>query len=440
MAAGTWLVQNKVRPGTYVNFETEPKPLGTLGDRGIATMALPLSWGESKEIIEIEAGENLKKKLGYTIIDEELLLVRETMKRAKKLLLYRLNEGTRASATVTEVDKSLIIIAKYSGVRGNDITVVIQENIDDEAKFDVYTLVDGAEVDVQTVGTTAEIVDNGWVTFGGELIQTAGASLTGGADEEVTNSDYMDYLDAIQVREFNTMALVSEDPLLKSVFVSFIKRLREDEGYKVQCVMENYPIADYEGIISVKNGVILSDGTTIPAVQATAWVAGATAGANVNQSLTYSPYDDAVDTDEKYTNSQIIAALKKGEFIFVPSDGRAIVEQDINSLTSYTPKHGKAFSKNRVIRVFDSINNDFVRIFERYYIGKVDNNVDGRNLLKSECINYLTTLEGINALQNFNPQTDITVEQGEGIEDVYSEIYIQPVDAIERIYMLVTAK
>lgn len=45
MAGGTFTMQNKVRPGVYVNVGGKGQALGTLGIRGIAAMALPLSWG-----------------------------------------------------------------------------------------------------------------------------------------------------------------------------------------------------------------------------------------------------------------------------------------------------------------------------------------------------------------------------------------------------------
>lgn len=435
MAAGTWTTQNKVRPGVYINFESVPKPLGTVGDRGIVTMALPLSWGEAKKIITIEAGEDPFNKLGYDITSTQLLLIREALKRAKTLLLYRLNTGTKATATID----NLTVAAKYGGVRGNDLSIVIQTNVDNPAKFDVKTLLDGKEMDAQTVATVDELQGNDWVDFSGTgvLNATAGVNLTGGADGEVTNQDHMDYLAAIEVQDFNTMALASDDQTLKSLYVSFVKRMRGDEGKKIQVVMPNYPDADYEGVISVKNGVILSDGTVIDAVKAVAWVAGATAGADINQSLTYQAYDDAVDVDTRYTNSQIIDALNNGEFLFSPSDGKAIVEQDINTLTSFTPTKGKQFRKNRVIRVLDGIAVDFKRIFESYYIGKVNNNEDGRNIFKNECVNYLTTLQNIAAIQNFDSQTDITVQQGSESDSVVVELYVQPVDSVEKLYFTI---
>lgn len=438
MAGGVWSSMNKVRPGVYINFASERQALGALGERGIVTMPLPLSWGPSKQVITVNAGDDTFDMLGYDITAPQLLLVREALKRAKTLLLYRLNDGDKATATIG----GMTVTAKYSGVRGNNITIVVQANVDNPSMFDVQTLVEGREVDVQTVSTIGELRENAWVTFSGTgtLTETAGVNLAGGTDGEVTNADYMDYLAAIELYDFQTMAAPVTDETLKAVFVSFVQRLRETEGKKIQVVLPDYPDADYEGVISVKNGVVLADGTTIDKVKATAWVAGATAAANVNESLTYAAYDDAVDVDTRYTHSQIEQALLNGEFLFVPSDGRAIVEQDINTFTSYTPEKGKHFSKNRVIRVLDGIANDLKRRFEQNFIGKVGNTEDGRNLLKNEIINYLNALQNIGAIQNFDAQGDIQVLSGSDIDSVYVELYIQPTDAIEKVYMLVTVR
>ncbi len=438
MAAGTFTAQNKVRPGVYINFKSEPQAAGALGERGITSIPLMLSWGEPHKIITVEAGEDVFAKLGYSITDPKLLLINEALKRARTLLLYRLNTGTKATVTVG----NLTVLAKWGGIRGNDISVVIQENIDDDTKIDVSTLVDGVELDKQIVSDIAGLAANDWVSFSGTgaLTETAGAPLVNGSDGTATNQNYIDYLAAVEISDFNTIALPSTDNTLKATFTTFARRLRDDEGKKIQVVLENYPVADYEGVISVKNGVVLSDGTALTAAQATAWVAGATAGANVNESLTYQAYDGAVDVEPRYTNAQIIAALQAGEFIFTANDNKALVEQDINTLTGFTADKQKQFAKNRVVRVLDAINNDFVRIFSKFYIGKVSNNADGRNLLKSECINYMNTLLDIDAIKNFDGQSDITVQPGNDVDAVYIEAYVWPVDSIEKIYVRVRIK
>ncbi len=437
MAGGTWTTQNKVRPGVYVDFAGKSN-LGAPGARGIVTMGLSLSWGDPQKILTINAGDDVKELLGYDMTDAKLLLVRETLKRAKTLLLYRLNTGTKATAT----SGNLTATAKYGGVRGNDIQVVVQENVDDDTQFDVKTLLASVEVDSQTVEDADGLVSNVWVDFSGtgDLTETAGTSLTGGADGSVTNQNHSDYLAAAELFDFQTVAYTGTDSDLKAVYTAYVKRLRDDEGKKVQAIMENYPTADHEGIISVKNGVILSDGSTLTAAQCAAWVAAATAAAQVNESLTYQAYDGAVDVSPRYTNAQIITALQAGEFVFTQNSGKAIVEQDINSLTSFTVEKGKAFAKNRVIRVLDGINNDFVRIFSDFYIGKVNNNADGRNLLKNECVNYLNRLQNLNAVQNFDAQTDLTISAGAETDSVLIETSVQPVDSIEKIYVKVEVK
>lgn len=438
MSGGTWVVQNKVRPGVYINFKTEAQTLGTIGERGVVTMPLVLSWGPAKQVITVEAGADTFDTLGYPLTDPKLLLVRESLKRARTLLLYRINEGTKATATIG----NLTVTAKYGGVRGNDVTIVVQENVDDPTKFDVRTLVDGQEVDSQTIETVDQLVANNWVTWSGAGVPTptAGTPLTGGSDGTPTAQDYLDYLTAIEVYDFNTVGLPVEDQTTKDVFVSFVKRLRDDEGKKIQVVMANYPTADYEGVISVKNGVVLADGTKLNAVQAVAWVAGATAGAAPNQSLTYDAYDGAVDVEPKYTHSQIVEALRNGEFVFTAMDGRAVVEQDINTFTSYTPKKGRAFSKNRVLRVLDGLANDYKRVFTQSYIGKVSNNVDGRNLFKAEVINIIEQYQNIGAIQNFDSQTDVEVLPGAEIDSVVVNQWIQPVDSAEKIYFDITVR
>lgn len=432
MAGGTWTSQNKIRPGAYINFKSKLKESATVADRGIATMPLVLPWGAEKEIITIDASDNLDDVLGINIMDESVLLIKEVFKRAKTLLLYRLNVGTKATAIL----ESLTITAKYSGTKGNNITIVVQNNIDDETIFEVITLFEGNKVDKQLVKTIDELKSNAYVEFKGTgvLQTTAGVQLKGGTDGTITNQNYTDYLAAIELYDFNTMAITSKDSAIKSIVTNFIKRLREQEGKKVQVVLENYPEADYEGVLSVKNGVILTDGTNISSDIAVAFVAGATAGANVNKSNTYTKYDGAVDVDKRYTNREIEDALLNGEIIFTINNGKVVIEQDINTFKSFTKKKRKEFRKNRVIRTLDAINNDVKLLWETRYIGKGDNDPDGRNLFKKDVIKYLETLQGLNAVENVVPE-DVEVLQGDDIEAVVARVGTKPIDSPEKLYL-----
>ena len=80
--------------------------------------------------------------------------------------------------------------------------------------------------------------------------------------------------------------------------------------------------------------------------------------------------------------------------------------------------------------------NDITSIFEASYVGKVNNNADGRLLLKSALVDYFTTLQNLGAIQNFETG-DITIEAGTAIDAVLVTANIQPVDSVEKIYISV---
>src|SRR5690606_19323749 len=136
----------------------------------------------------------------------------------------------------------------------------------------------------------------------------------------------------------------------KAAIKTWVEAMRDDEGVKIQAVMANYD-ADSEAIINVTQGVKLVDGTELTAAQTTAWVAGVTAGANINQSNTGRKYVGAIDVVPRMTKTEMETAVQNGEFIFkVDSAQNVTAVYDINSLTSISPEEGKQFTKNRVIR------------------------------------------------------------------------------------------
>ena len=164
---------------------------------------------------------------------------------------------------------------------------------------------------------------------------------------------------------------------------------------------------------------------------------GAEAGALYYQSLTYSQYPNAVEANPKLTDTQAAEAIQAGYLCFIDTFGTVKVCTDINSLTTFTVDKGQEFSKNRVMRVLMQFCNDVYEHFSNYFIGKVDNNEVGRNLLKGWIVGYLNEMQANNGIQNFDAEY-VSVEPGNSIDAVLVKVYIQPVDSIEKIYMAVT--
>jgi hypothetical protein len=443
MAGGTWVSQNKVRPGVYINFKARPQPLGSIGDRGIVAFPASLPWGDPANVIVLNASEYGDKSLellGFNATDARIRHITSAVNHAQQVLLYRLGGTGATKATVTLED--LIATAKWSGTRGNALKVVIQANIDQPTHFDVITLLDNVEVDRQTAANIGGLVANDFIVWSGtgDLTATAGVSLVGGTDGSTTGADFTAALSAFEAFQFNVLGIPLDDSTSKQLAVAYVKRQREEEGKKIQAVLVNYPDANYEGIVSLRNGIITADGLQVTPSSLVWELAAMQAAAEVNESLTYTAIPNAVDAYPRLTNSETIAALQNGEIVITALNNTAVVEQDINTLTSFTPDRSRAFSKNRVLRVLDAIGNDTKRIFDTFYIGKVSNNADGRALLKAEVVSYLQSLESINAIQNFDSQTDISVAQGHDVDSVVIELSVQPVDSIEKIYMTVEVK
>lgn len=433
-------MQNKVLPGAYINFVSTGSA-AAMGARGIAALPLELNWGPEDRIFSMASGDfsgQALAALGYDPTAAELLLVREALKRAKTLLVYRVNSGgVKASAIVG----GLTVTAKYGGTRGNDLRAAVLANVDDSSQVDVVTYLDGDEMDRQTVakaGGAASLTANDYVAFDSPATLTAAASvgLTGGTNGAVSGASYASWLTAMEVEQFQVLGYPGTDSAVKALVTAFVKRLREDEGKKVVGVLYQYA-ADYMGIVSVKNGVVLADGATLTGDRAVAWVAGAGAAAEVNQSLTNTAYDGAVDVDIKYTKSQYEAAIKAGEFVFYADGNKARVLADLNTLTTFGAGVSQDWTSNRVVRVMDGWANDVAAIFGARYLGTQTNNDTGRGLFLADLVALGKNYESVSAIRDFLPD-DITVRQGSGARDVAVDCALKPNDSMEKLYMTVS--
>lgn len=428
MAGGNFTTQNKVRPGAYVNFKAEVSTGTSDAVGGVVTLPLEVDFGPSG-VVAVSAETDLTA-FGYGLGDKALQPLREALKNANTVLVFRIGGGSEASGT----GQGLTATAKYAGERGNAIHVVIEKQANGATKVD--TVLAGKIVDSQQVAKGADLKENQLVTFEATDPLTDGTiQLAGGANATGTGADYAAYFEAIQVYDYNVMALPVADSETKALAAGFTRRLREQEGKKVQVVLGNYDGADYEGVINVANGVVLN-GEVLTPEQTTAWVAGASAAAGVANSLTYTPYQGATDASPRFTNAETIEQIQKGNIVFTEKRGQAVIEQDINTLVSYSAEKNQDFAKNRVLRVLDNIANNTKITFEDNYIGQVNNDVDGRELFKADRIAYFDSLVAAGAIEAFEAD-DIQVLAGNAKDSIVVNVAVTPIDAMEKLYMTV---
>lgn len=432
----------KTLPGTYINFASESIPKIEPSSRG--TVIIPLAnakYGPGQQFIEITASEasQITNVLGYSVYDSSdasMLLIREALKCATSVFVYNLAEGTKATVTCG----NLTATAKYGGSRGNDFKIVIASNPVDGFDVTVY-LASSKTEKIMQVSTVADLIAAGsnYLTFTGDgaLEATAGVSLSSGADASTSTDNLTTFLDALENINYQAVAFPISG-LTDNHFASIKSKcdyLRTTIGKSGQFVVSGYA-GDHEGIINVTNGVVLTDGTQIDAVKATAWVAGVTAGAKYNESNTYRVYDGAASVLGIKSKEKAEKAIASGELFFGTNlSNEVVIVYDINSLVTITDVKNESFKKNRFIRVIDNL---LVDLQTEFSPAKFDNNSEGWDRMEGIGRTILKAYQEDNAIDEVNEETDFLVDRNRSTGDgTYINIGIKPVDSAEKIYISV---
>lgn len=438
LGGGTWVTQNKVIPGSYINIVSADKNTSTLGERGIVALPIALDWATSTEVFTIVAEDFQKyslKLLGYDLMDDKLLPFREVFKYATKVLVYNIAQGgTKASCDYAT--------AKGEGTRGNDLKLVIAPNVDDEKKWDVVTYLGNVIVDEQTVAGMSELVDNDFVkwTTTATLEATAGISLTGGTNgsTEQQTANIQKALDAFESQQFTVLhAPNAGDAGINALCVEYTKRRRDQDGVKFQTVISNKAQVayDYEGVVSVE-----TVGTFNGAEEHMSyWAAGAVAGCAINKSCTNMTYNGELVPTVKFKQLDLEDLIKKGQFAFHKVDDEFRVLTDINSLVTFTKEKSKDFQKNQVIRVIDERANYVARCYNNDFLGKVQNDKAGRVSFWNALETHARELEQIRAIQNY-ASDELIVEAGNDKDVVVVTESLEPTVAMEKLYMTIVIK
>ena len=451
---GTWLAQNKILPGAYINFSSVSKASATLSDRGIAAAPFELDWGAPGVLRLIEQGEFQKESFdlfGHGYTDDEMLPLREIFLHATKVYCYRLDASGAVKASCD------FATAKYVGTRGNDIRIVVEADADVSSGYIVKTMVGSKVIDEQKVTDFAKLKDNDWVDFkDGCILGTKPSEagddstvyvpagtypLTGGTNGTVNGEAHQNFLDAIESCSFNTLCCpVADDDTVKSLYVAFTKRVRDKLGSKFQLVGYDLSNPDYMGVINLKNSCTHPKIANVNKASLVYWLTGAEAACNINRSLTNTAYDGELEIVIKgvsETQAQLEDAMKSGKLAFHNSNGKIVILEDINSLVTLEENLGDIFQMNQTVRVCDQIANDIAVLFVTRYLGIVQNDATGRASLWNDIVYYLKELLRLRAIENLDTDK-VTVELGRNKKTVLVNINnLSVVNAMSQLYMAV---
>lgn len=428
---GTWSAQNKKLPGTYINFTSEEQTRDIYGARGKAAMAMVFDWGEdTDEIFMITPSifsTKCKEMFGYDYNSTQLQPIREVfLGGATELYLYRLN-ATGGTVSTCEIAK-----ARYKGVRGNDLSIVVSANVDVPSKFDVLTTLDGVIVDRQNAVSKETLEDNDFVIFNEPVdsLEAKTYTFSGGANAsgEPTAAMHTDFLTKIVGYNVNCVgciyATASETPL-NTLYANWGIEQRDTYANGVQVVVYN-SASDHEAVINVDDSIEF-----VP------WFLGAEAGCALNTSVQNKAYNGNYTPTKNYTQAELEATLDEGKIVFHRVGQEYRVLADINSLIT-TGANGKndEFKDNKTIRVIDNIAESISDIFNNGYIGKVANNEAGRLSFQNQIIVLLDEYVTASVIGPYE-KSDVTCEEGEQKGSVVVNLAITLTHMVEKAYVTV---
>lgn len=421
LGGGIFATQNKVLPGTYINFVSATAAAAAIGERGIAALAMSLSWGADDEMFVVTADDfrsNALKLFGFAYDSDEAKGLRDLFRNIQTLYCYKLMKGGKAAS-------NSIATAKCKGEKGNQLSTEILEGTTN-GTFDVNVYFGNTLVYSANVRTADELkaVDNGFVVWTVDSIATTERTvMTGGANgESVTADEHSAFLDASESYTFNAMGCLSTEAAIQALYIQEVKDMRDKSGIKYQLVLFSNA-ADHEAVVNVKNSA-----------DAVWWTLGVIAGCAVNKSNTNKVYDGEFNIPVPYTQAQLEAAIKSGEFVFhkVGQDIRVLT--DINSLVTTTAEKGEDFKSNQTIRVIDQIAMDIASIFNTKYIGQIPNNASGRVSLWNDIVSHHQQLEMLGAIEGFD-SANVVVNEGSTKKSVVVADVITVTNAMEQLYM-----
>lgn len=453
LGGGTFVTQNKVLPGAYINVVSAANATATLGERGMVAIALPLTAYTAGQVIEITNIEYLQtpdKFLGKDLPANTVRVLDELFKNATRAYIYNSYSGSGAPGYIT------ITLNGRNATTG----LVITGGTTTITQLGALTL---NEVALST-GYSLKINDvaKNWTSNGSEVVPPSAVieltstssgplaanvisevkAITGAMSVEVQDGvgtvaekEVGDICLALEPYEFNIIAGYTGESDEIADYVSQVEIWRDQYGKKCQLVVYNTD-ADYEGVINVVSTV--SDTGADP-YALVAWVAGAEAGAEVNESVTNKIYDGDYTIVCNHSQSDLEDCINEGKFVFHKVYGDVRVLDDINSLVTTTVDKGNDFKSNQTMRVVDQIANDIAKLFNTKYLGVIPNDNAGRVSLWADIVKHHQQLQTIRAIQDFDPDL-VTVEQGDTKKAVVVYDVVIPVNAMTQLYLTVVVQ
>ena len=457
--AGTFILgETKVRPGSYFNIQKKGSNSVASVMNGVTAVIFKADFGPLNTAVELSASDGYEKTFGTGLTTDA---IKEAIAGgAKTIIACRLgNGGTQGTIALKDSndEDALSITARYPGDK--NFTVTIREKLSDSAlkecifytgttEFEKVEFASGTGEAAALVAALASSKNFKAEVMSGKddsvLAVVSQGAFTKGTNPETTTGDYSNAFAQVEPFEFNTICLDTEDTAIHLLLQSFIGRIF-DAGSLTQAVVAEKHTIDLETRMAhaasfndekmnyVLNAHVDEQGTEIDGYQTAARIAGMIGAAASNSSLTHTVISGFSELKEKLTNTDMIAAEKKGCIVLSYNKEKQIwIDNAINTLITPADNQDEGWKKIRRVKtrfeLIRRINNTTDDL-----IGKVDNDKNGRATVISQ-------MQGVgDAMREEGKLTSCTVTESSAYtadgDSAWFDIDVIDKDSMEHIYL-----
>jgi hypothetical protein len=219
---------------------------------------------------------------------------------------------------------------------------------------------------------------------------------------------YNDILRKLKDLKWNYLCIPGIQAKDTTTIGAWIKQYRNDEKKTFKAVLPHYA-GDHEGIINFTTEHITSaiTGKKHSAAEYCARIAGILAGLPLSRSSTYFVLNDISEAE---TPDDPNDRINNGELIIVYDGEKFKIGRGVNSLTTFTATKTEDVRKIKIVEGMDLYMDDIRDTFEEYYVGKVINDYDNKQMFVAAIGAYHKELMGDVLDRNYDNRVSVDVE------------------------------
>lgn len=192
----------------------------------------------------------------------------------------------------------------------------------------------------------------------------------------------------------------------QSGLVTYVKTANAASNFrKVKALVTGVSGANDPHIVNAVNlSVTLADESTVAMASYLPRLGGVLAACPIDSGVTYAPLTDLTAADPV---ASVDTAIDAGNLVLYFEDEAVRIARGVTTLVTPGANQNAEMKKISIVEAMDMIQEDIIRTWKNFYMGKVKNSADNQALFVSDVLTYLKALAAQAVL---DPDSPITAE------------------------------